>query len=63
MIEAILTQEDNGKEFSVAYLSRRLLETEGEVYIHRKTLLILISFIHQVASFFVKKILYHSFPI
>jgi hypothetical protein len=29
MIGAVLTQEDNGKEFSAAYLSRRLLETEG----------------------------------
>jgi hypothetical protein len=29
VIGAVLTQEDNGKEFSVAYLSRRLVGAES----------------------------------
>jgi preprotein translocase subunit SecG len=48
VIGAVLLQEEDGKEFSVAYLSQRLLDAETRYVFMEKTLLIFILCVLQV---------------
>jgi hypothetical protein len=48
VIGAVLLQEEDGKEFLVAYVSRRLLDTETRYVFMEKTLLVFILCLLQV---------------